>query len=74
MRPGSSDVAIDYHIVALRKYFENIRMEDHTKDLDRAKLPKASDKAAPARFDLKKFVSNPKPVAAMRSMVQKAVK
>lgn len=33
---GASNVRFDYRIVALRKNFENIRMEDHTNDPDPA--------------------------------------
>jgi hypothetical protein len=46
---GASSVSFDYRIVALRKNFENIRMQDHTKDLDPARLWKSSKVVAPEK-------------------------
>jgi hypothetical protein len=46
---GASSVSFDYRIVALRKNFENIRIQDHTKDLDPARLWKSSKVVAPEK-------------------------
>lgn len=45
---GTSNVAFDYRIVALRKNFENIRMADHTHDLGPVKMV---PREKPVKFD-----------------------
>jgi len=65
---GTSSVNFDYRIVALRKNFEDIRLKDHTHDLDA--LKPAGSKPAPERFDLNKLIPKrpvhaPEPVSQM---------
>jgi len=73
---GSSNVSFDYRIVALRKNFENIRLEDHTKDFELAKLLKnrGTAKVAPAKMDMSKLMPHAKPVPNTRPITQKTVK
>jgi hypothetical protein len=55
---GTSSVKFDYRIVALRRNFENIRLEDHTHDLDEISkmLPK---RGAARQLDINKAVPQP---------------
>ena len=71
---GSSSVAFDYRIVALRKNFENIRLEDHTKDPDPAKLLKAKEQSAQAKVDMNQFMPHAKPAPNTHPLTQKAVR
>ena len=52
---GGSNVGFDYRIVALRKNFENIRLEDRTNDPDPAKMMRSMNKSSAAK-------ANPSPV------------
>ena len=63
---GTAGVSFGYRIMALRRNFENIRMEDHTKDPDPVKMLKAIKKgASPAKADMSQLMSHRKlaPVA-----------
>lgn len=71
---GSSSVAFDYRIVALRKNFENIRLEDHTKDPDPAKVLKAKEQSAQAKVDMNQFMPHAKPAPNTHPLAQKAVR
>ncbi len=70
---GASSVSFDYRIVALRKKFENIRMQDHTKDFDPSKLMGAR-KGATARVDMKQLMPHPKPAPNTHPIAQKTVR
>ena len=71
---GASSVSFDYRIVALRKNFENIRMQDHTKDLDPARLRKSSKVVASEKVNPPQTVARPKPAQAIRPIAQKVVR
>jgi hypothetical protein len=64
---GTSSVNFDYRIVALRKNFEDIRLKDHTHDLDGVKHMAA--KTAPEHFDLNKLLPK-RPVRAAEPVSQ----
>jgi hypothetical protein len=73
---GASSVSFDYRIVALRRNFENIRMQDHTKNVAMVKSTqaKSADSAGRAKTDISKLLSQPKPVPAMHGIVPKTNK
>jgi hypothetical protein len=71
---GSSSVAFDYRIVALRKNFENIRLEDHTKDPDPAKFMNGKKKGVTAKGDMKPLMPLAKPAPETHSIAQKTVR
>jgi hypothetical protein len=71
---GSSSVTFDYRIVALRKNFENIRLEDHTKDPDPAKFMEARKKNAPAKVDMRPLMTQQKPAPNTHPIAQKAIR
>jgi len=71
---GTSSVSLDYRIVALRKNFENIRMEDHTKDFDAIKLVQARKDGSRPKADMKELVSQQKLVPHTRPIAHKAVR
>ena len=73
---GTSSVSFDYRIVALRRNFENIRMQDHTKNVAMVKSMQAkrADSTGRAKTDISKLLSQPKPIPAMHGVVQKAGK
>jgi hypothetical protein len=47
---GNSNIRFDYRITAIRKNYETVRFEDHTKDLDPKKVLNQMRKAKPASF------------------------
>ena len=73
---GASSVSFDYRIVALRKNFEGIRLQDHTKNV--AKVKASHEKKGGAeewtKRDLSKLFEAAKPTPAARPTAQKAVK
>jgi hypothetical protein len=71
---GTAAVSFGYRIMALRKNFENIRLEDHTKDPDPAKFMEAMKQGAPAKVDMKPFLSHPKPAPNTHPIAQKTVR
>jgi len=73
---GVSNVSFDYRIVALRRNFENIRMQDHTKNVAMVKSTQAkrADSMGRAKTDISKLLSQPKPVPAMHGIVPKTNK
>jgi hypothetical protein len=68
---GSSNVAFDYRIVALRKNMENIRLADHTHDLDNIKSPPKRE--TPAQFNINKLLPQRK-LALGRPLTEPAKK
>jgi hypothetical protein len=67
---GTSNIAFDYRIVALRKNFESIRLKDHTHDLDSVKALEAKRRTNPTRFDVnsllqKRPVPKAQPISQM---------
>ena len=46
---GTSSVAFDYRIMALRRKYENVRFADHTRDMEPMKLMQERARAAAAR-------------------------
>jgi hypothetical protein len=54
---GASSIEFSYRIVALRKNYESIRMEDHTRDLEVVKnmMAKTGTPPTPFQFDLSKL-------------------
>jgi hypothetical protein len=63
---GTSSVSFDYRIIALRKNYENIRMEDHTNDPDpRKMMAKKGNAGAPTRFETPKLSPPQRPAALM---------
>ena len=66
---GTSNIAFDYRIVALRKNFENIRLADHTHDLDAVKEMQSRRGETHAPFDLNKLLPK-KSARANRSISQ----
>ena len=71
---GSSNVSFDYRIVALRKNFENIRLEDHTKDVATAKLLKDRKAGLRTKLDMGKLMPQLKAASRVRATIQKKVK
>jgi len=67
---GTSSVSFDYRITALRKNYENVRFEDHTKDMDSMKLMSAqpgSRSAQPQSHDPeKKLMPTPARAATLK--------
>jgi hypothetical protein len=53
LHTGTSNVSFDYRIIALRKNYENIRMADHTNDLDAIKT--VAKTGTPFHFDRSKM-------------------
>jgi hypothetical protein len=65
---GSSSVIFDYRIVALRKNFENIRLEDHTKEMGMVKAMQAKKgkTASQPRVEVGSMLTHPKPALAAK--------
>jgi hypothetical protein len=68
---GKSDVRFDYRIVALRKYFENIRMADHTNDPDPMKM--MSKRTPPLRIDSNRMPPTMNAPLVIEPITQKAL-
>jgi hypothetical protein len=72
---GAASVPFGYRIMALRKNYENIRMEDHTHDPDPAKLMKAMNKVgSSAKVDMRQPLSPSKLAPNTHPIVQKPLK
>ena len=72
---GAQHSANPVHV--LNKDFESIRLQDHTKSVAIVQAKQAENvdaNDAPAKVDLNKLVSHPKPIPAMRAMARKAFK
>jgi hypothetical protein len=75
MGGGASSVSFDYRVVALRKNFENIRLQDHTKDFDAAKVLKTRGKeGTPVKVDMNHFMPHAKPVPNTHPIAQKTAR
>jgi len=67
---GTSNIEFDYRVVALRKNFENIRLEDHSHDPD----PKIFAKTGTStHFDIHKLVPPKRETRLSRPVVQRTV-
>jgi hypothetical protein len=53
LHTGTSNVSFDYRIIALRKNYENVRLADHTNDLDAIKT--VAKTGTPFHFDRSKM-------------------
>ena len=71
---GLSNVRFDYRIVALRKNFENIRLEDRSNDPDPAKMMRSMNKSSAAKANPGPVVIPMATVVSKRSRSQTAAK
>jgi len=77
LHDGTSSVAFDYRIVALRKNFENIRLEDHTKDVNPARIlhsRKAPARSVSAKGDVNQLIAHLKAMPQAHPVSEKKVK
>ena len=76
LHDGTSSVAFDYRIVALRKNFENIRLEDHTKDVNPARIfhsRKAPARSVSAKGDVNQLIAHLKAMPQAHPVSEKKV-
>ena len=73
---GASSVSFDYRVVALRKNFEGIRLQDHTKNVAKVKASQENKVGTEqrAKLDISKLMFQPRPVTTAHSAAKKVGK